>query len=70
MAAVWKSDTAMETLLGDWWTQEMELHPEASMADNVAQANAEFAERGIAMRVLNCAEDDDECLWQVELETA
>ena len=67
MAAVWKSDTAMETILGDWWTQEMELHSDADMADNVAQANAELESRGSKVRVMDCAQGDDECIWQVVL---
>ena len=64
---VWKTDTQMEATLGEWWTQEMELHPEAGVAHNVATANAELTSRGIAMVVLNCVETDDECVWEVTL---
>jgi len=64
---VWKTDTQMEATLGEWWTQEMEMHEEATMLDNVQTANNELASRNIATRVVNCVEDDDELIWEIQL---
>ena len=64
---VWKTDTQMEATLGDWWTQEMEMHNEATMEQNVATANEELASRGIAVTVTNCTETDDELVWEITL---
>ena len=64
---VWKTDTQMEATLGEWWTQEMEMHNENTMHANVQMANNELASRGIATRVVNCVETDDELLWEVTL---
>jgi hypothetical protein len=64
------NDEEMELLVGDWWTEEMELHNDATNEQNVESANAELEERGYTTRVLACraAEDDDCCEWLVERE--
>jgi hypothetical protein len=76
---VWMGDPEMELLVGEWWTQEMDLHNDGTNEQNVESANAELEKRGYTTRVLACraAEQQwfgylhmpDECYeWLVERE--
>lgn len=58
-AAKWLNDDDMDAALGDWWTQEMDLHEGATMAMNVEQANSELLARGSLVRVQDCREAAD-----------
>lgn len=56
---VWRNDNELDTLLGEWWTQDMELHNDATGEMNVQSANFALEERGYGMRVVQCKEADD-----------
>ena len=70
--AKWHTDTMLAALLGNWWTDEMELHNDASMAQNVQSANAKLEEMGCAERVLECREHEsgDELEWLCNFDIA
>jgi hypothetical protein len=61
----WKNDDTLIEELGDWWTEEMELHEGATMEMNVATANEFLAERGLTMRVADCRDATDNLDWLV-----
>lgn len=63
--AKWHTDTMLAALLGDWWTEDMELHDNASMAQNVQCANEQLEQQGCSERVLECREhaSGDELEW-------
>jgi hypothetical protein len=62
----WNSDTMLCALFGEEWCTEMELHNDASNADNVRSANAWLAAQGHTGKVvLACREaaGGDELEW-------
>lgn len=59
--AQWRTDEEMCELVGDWWTDEMELHNDATMEQNVESANEMLKLGGFTrdtMRVLRCRESE------------
>jgi hypothetical protein len=61
----WQTDTQLEAGLGDWWTQELELHNDNTMQQNVAQANKALVARGLNAVLVDCRDAGDELEWLV-----
>ena len=55
----WIDDETLCDELGDWWTDEMEMHNNNTMQMNVATANEYLQERGFGYVVTECREQED-----------
>jgi hypothetical protein len=59
------SDTQLVTVLGGWWTNNMELPNDDTMEMNVRSANDALHARGLNLVMLDCRDVGDELEWLV-----
>lgn len=65
-AAKWHNDEEMAALAGDWWMEDMELHNDATLQQNVNTANVWLEEHGSALRVVDCRDAEDFLEWKLQ----